>query len=701
MSTRNHKERSHDALTDRHKEAVKFWVPKVRRVLEEEYEAQLDRLGLRRDGKHTPAEGMQLPETAARIRQRVEALIVRDRIGEGTAERGFDNVKRELAYTILNRLVGLKAMEARALLYLPPPRTPTATPEQTEVLTPVAGQEYSRYVRDFRASGGSRYKYDDDAEEALFRDALIAAFGHLTGEIGALFDPEHDFACVWPTHATLARVIRMINEDLSEDAYRARDFLGWVYQFFNREEKRRVREENKGTPRTSYELAVINQFYTPSWVVKALVDNTLGRLWLQMHPESALKAKAPPPLPDERPPDLVAADYLVPRTGERIRYRRLDDAGQVQTFKRARDIALLDPACGTMHFGQYAFGLFQRMYLDEIEHAGEAGWPEEPSVREPREIPAAILEHNLFGIDIDPRAVQIASLSLMLTAKEAALRNGFSPLDIHIRKTNLVVANAVNLGRERLRALVDRVGTGEGNAPLRERLFSAVWDNLQYVGELGGLVRVRENVSQVLDDWIDARAREKGMTKLSRPKTDSQLELGSILTDLNRDRAHQLELERKVLEQEARQLEAELLEAIEATAAHKTEDPHDRIFAEDTARGLKLLQVLSRTYDVVVMNPPYGAFVPRVRGFAKAAYPHTANDIYAAFIDRATQLTEGSGYVGALVSSSFVNLSSFESLRTKILLKRNPLLLMLDLGLGILDDASVRAAALVLRGGAG
>ena len=699
MNTRNHEERSHDALTDQHKEAVKSWVPKVRRVLEEEYEAQLDRLGLKRDGNHTPAEGMQLPETAARIRQRVEALIVRDRIGEGTAERGFDNVKRMLAYTILNRLVGLKAMEARALLYLPPPGTPTATPEHTEVLTPVAGQEYSRYVRDFRAAGGSHYKYDDDAEEALLGDALIAAFRHITDEIGALFDPGHHFACVWPTHATLARVIGMINEDLSEDAYRARDFLGWVYQFFNHEEKRRVREENKGTPRTSCELAVINQFYTPSWVVKALVDNTLGRLWLQMHPDSALKAKAPPPLPDERPPDLVAADYLVPRTGERIRYQRLDDAGQVQTFKRARDIALLDPACGTMHFGQYAFGLFHRMYLDEIEHAGEAGWPEEPSVQEPCEIPAAILEHNLFGIDIDPRAVQIASLSLMLTAQEAALRNGFSPLDVHIRKTNLVVANAVNLGPERLRALVDRIGTREGNAPLRERLFSAVWDNLQHVGELGSLVRVHENVSRVLDDWIDARAREKGMTRLPRPKSESRIELGSILSDLNRDRAQQLELERKVLEHEVRQLEVELLGAIEEAAASMTEDPRDRIFAEDTARGLELLQVLSRTYDVVVMNPPYGAFVPAVTRFVKTAYPLTSNDIYAAFIDRATQLTESEGYVGALVSATFVNLKSFERLRTEILLKRNALVAMLDLGYGILDDATVETAAIVLRGG--
>ena len=700
MSTRSHDGVLHETLTDQHKEAVKAWVPRVRRVLEEEFEAQLDRLGLMPNGSHTPAHNMQLPEKAARTRERVEALLARDRIAEGTAERGFDNVRRELAYTLLNRLVGLKAMEARALLYLRPPSAPSAPPEQTEVLTPVPGQEYSRYLRDFRAAGGNRYKYDDDAEEALFRDALTAAFRHITGEIGVLFDPDHDYACVWPTHATLTHVIRMINDDLPEEAYRARDFLGWVYQFFNREEKRRVREENKGTPRSSYELAVINQFYTPSWVVKALVDNTLGRLWLQMHPSSALKAQAPPPLPDERPPDLVVADYLVPRTGERIRYQRLDDAGQVQTYKRARDIALLDPACGTMHFGQYAFGLFYRMYLDEIEHAGEAGWPDEPSVKEPYEIPAAILQHNLYGIDIDPRAIQIASLSLMLTAKEAALQHGLSPLDVRVRATNLVVANAVNLGQERLRTLVDRVGTHNGTGPLRERLFKVVWRNLQYVSELGSLVQVREAVAQVLDDWVDATAREKGLTKLAGRREHGQLELGSILTDWDRQQARQLELELGVLEEEARQLKAELLAAIEAAAGSTTDDPSDRIFAEDTARGLKLLQILSRKYDAVVMNPPYGSFVPAVSDFVKAAYPLTSNDIYAAFLDRATQLTEFEGYVGALISATFVNLKSFEKLRTEILLKRNPLIAVLDLGFGILDDATVEVAAVVLSGGA-
>ena len=140
------------------------------------------------------------------------------------------------------------------------------------------------------------------------------------------------------------------------------------------------------------------------------------------------------------------------------------------------------------------------------------------------------------------------------------------------------------------------------------------------------------------------------------PQQEQQLELGTIRSDAIRQQAHQMELQRRLLEEEATQLRHELLAGVETAAAEVGADPAQRLFAEDTARGLKLLEVLSRHYDVVVMNPPYGAFVPKVRDFVRAAYPLTYNDIYAAFIDRATQLVESEGYVGALVSATFVNL---------------------------------------------
>ena len=193
---------SRQALSDEHKEAVRSWVLRVRRVLEDEFAAQLERLGLKPSGKHTPVDRMRLPDETLAVRRRVEALIARDSIAEGSAERGYENVRRELAYTLLNRLVGLKAMEARKLLYLPPPADPSGTPEQTEVITPVQGQGRSRYLRDYRSAGGSKYRYDDDAEEKLLRHSLTAAFRYITQEIRVLVDPAHEYACVWPTHAT-------------------------------------------------------------------------------------------------------------------------------------------------------------------------------------------------------------------------------------------------------------------------------------------------------------------------------------------------------------------------------------------------------------------------------------------------------------------------------------------------------------------
>ena len=686
------------SLLDTFKDAVKGWVPKVREVLDKDFTAELKRLGIPPTGKPVPLEKMSLPEEDQKVRTRVEALLHRDSLSEGSEQKGYENVRRELSYPCLNRLLGLKCMEARGLLYLPSPGYPRGSPEPTEVITYVPGQARSRFLRDLRATGGSRYKYGDDAEQALLRDGLTAAYRFITSEIRILFDPDHEYACLWPTHGCLVRVIEMINNDLTDGAYRAQDFLGWVYQFFNRDEKKKVRDENKGTPRSSYELSVINQFYTPSWVVKTLVDNTLGRLWLQMHPDSSIRPTAPPPLPAEGNWYQPIANYLVPNTGENIRYERLADDGQVQTFKRAADIGLLDPACGTMHFGQYAFGLFHQMYLDEIQHAGDPGWPAEPSIRDSKLIPAAIIEKNLFGIDIDARAIQIASLSLLLTAKEAAASSGYSPLDVKLRRSNLVVANAVNIGEEQLRSLVGGLGDRLGSRNLQEALFKTIWENLQNVGELGSLIQVRESVTRVLDEWVDRQAKDRGITRVRAPKDTGQLVLETIVTEVERDQRKQMELERLLLEEEAVQIRQELLTGLE-DAARSEADPAQRLFAEDTARGLKLLELLSRRYDVAVMNPPYGSLVPKVKDFIKTAYPLTWNDIYSTFIERATQLTHDEGYVGALVSATFINLKTFERLRAEILLKRNPLIVMLDLGFGILDDATVEAAAVVFKGG--
>jgi len=132
------------------------------------------------------------------------------------------------------------------------------------------------------------------------------------------------------------------------------------------------------------------RLYTPAWITRFLVENTLGRLWLEIHPDSRLA------------PSMTA---LVARPA-----RRADP-------RLAREIRFLDPACGTMNFGLAAFELLHAIYAEEIGRAGEAGWPATPSVPDPSDAPASILARNIRGLDVDGRAVEIARLALRIAAR--------------------------------------------------------------------------------------------------------------------------------------------------------------------------------------------------------------------------------------------------------------------------------------------
>ncbi len=636
------------------KRKIRSWVLALRRVLEDDLRLEMKRLGIE------PAESVPISKLdylsgeERGVRRHLDALIARETKSEGTRPRGYDAVRREMAYTFLNRLVGLRCMEARGLLVI--------GGEATEVVTrrPEHGGR-SRLLRDMREADSPRYARAEDAEARLLRDGLTVAFAAVTEEIRVLFDPDHEYSRLWPSFPALKKVIQQIDEGLPPEVFASPDFLGWVYQFFNAEEKERIREKTRGTPTTPYELAVINQFYTPDWIVKFLVDNTLGRVWREMHPDTWLAGRV-----GAAGGPRAVFDYLVPRTGDDRR----------QEVRQASDLRLLDPACGTMHFGQYALALLFEMYLEEIERGGEEGWPATPSVAHPEEIAAAILEHNLFGIDIDARAIQIAALALLLTAKEVAKAHGLPPSSVQVRKMNLVAADAVSLGEEELTKFLERADGRIGDPDLRRLLVGAIWKNLQHVAQLGSLVQVSEDLAAAASDWASKGSRSQG------------------------GGAAQMSFIPGLAEAKAAGLKDALLAALHAYAVeNRSGDVMQRLFAEDTARGFELLEVLSARYDAVVMNPPYGEFIPAVKEFVAAAYPLTKNDIYAAFLDRGTQLLRPTGYLGAIVSRTFVNLSSFEKLRTQILLRRNPLVTMLDLGSGILDGAAVETAALVARGG--
>jgi hypothetical protein len=198
-----------------------------------------------------------------------------------------------------------------------------------------------------------------------------------------------------------------------ENLLRADDCLGQVYQAIN---EPALAAAYRATARSGgkfddSEIPAVTQLFTPAWVVRFLLHNTLGRSWLQLHPVSRLEL-----------------EWLVDTDGR----EKAGSAAQ-RAPALARELTVLDPACGTMNFGMAAFDLLAGMYREEMDRAGQDGWPAEPSVRHEDQVPGAVLRHNLFGIDIDPIVLELARESIAMKLRRP----------VSIGESNLLRADAL------------------------------------------------------------------------------------------------------------------------------------------------------------------------------------------------------------------------------------------------------------------
>ena len=639
------------------KSAIKSLVLDLRHTLEDELAIVLKRYGLFTDRKWSLEEPPErLTDDADREIWRRIVAVVRRGMKEGrTLPEASQDYVRESAFTFLNRLVGLKCLEVRGII--------------DEVITTrdIYGGR-SKAHRDYRDEHPRQARAPDDALPACLEAVCRRVNDEL---IGYLFDPDDDHSLVWPRYAILKTCIEKIN-GLDESVWAEDEIIGWIYQFYNAEEKVAVRK--RGKPQTPHDVAVINQFFTPRWVVKFLVDNTLGRLWLEMHPDSErVRAKCDYLVPEPLPAD----DSEV---GNRKSQIMLDPDSPINNPHAAprreatpiTRIRLLDPACGTMHFGHYACEVFDAMYRDARD------WSEVEI--EDERIPSAILEYNLFGVDIDRRAVQLAALSLFMKART------MHP-DACIRQVNLVVADATMPDSGVKKRFLARYARDKRV----QRAFAQVLDDMDQVAQVGSLLRVEERLRELL-----TRARHAAVA--SELDLRRQRELPGMEPDVR-----QMGLAETVGEDEAAAWTPhytlqELRDDLRAFAreALQEHDVNAELFATEADKAVRLLDVLMGEYDVVVMNPPYGGTTGIAKEYLKSAYPRTKNDLYATFFSKAIDFTQNGGYVGSLTSRTFFGLATFRKLREEVILQQAPPVVALDLGFGVLDDAMVETAATVL-----
>lgn len=599
--------------------AIERATQQARNLLEEDFAAQLEGdFDVHRGGSVAAEAGAHLSARKMFQRERIVAAIEHKRAAGMSAADAVADYLRDAAFTTLNRFVALKMLEARELM------------QQC-----VTNGEQSSGYREFCGMAPGLALLPDSAGYRLYIECL---FDELATEVKVLFDRRDPSSVLWPRRATFEHLLEILNASELTEVWGEDETIGWVYQYFNGHNERRKMREESQAPRNSRDLAVRNQFFTPRYVVQFLTDNTLGRIWYEMCGTTTVLA-------------------------DRCRYmvRKPLDEFAPRAKKDPRDVRVLDPACGSGHFLLYAFDVLLAIY--EEAYADSASPKSEPTGRTlaedypsldalRRAVPGLILAHNLHGVDIDSRCVQIAQLALWMRAQRAfgdfGIRRAERP---QIRRSKLVVAEPLVADDQLTKAFVSRLGDAELG-----RVFTALVDALKRAGELGLLLRL---------ETIVTRSIKRGQT-------------GDLFAPA----------------------EERIRSALARFVAETGERTRTsvRLFADDAVQGLGLFATAAQKFDVVLMNPPFGEMTHQIQEYADGHYPEGRNDIYAVFVRRAIELaSRANGYVGALTSRAFITGRDHRHFRRSLLSGSDGILVLFaDLGAGILDGAMVETAAYVL-----
>ena len=660
----------------------------LRKDIEEQFQSQF---GLQPDGSSLPLEKLthldpESLEKARRLRQwqdHVAANLLPE-VGKNRRTAAFEVMTREASFTLLNRFAALRLAEERDF-----------TVECLRKGMSSAG--FQVFERLAGTALGSRHE--------TYQHFLEAVFWELAQDLGLLFAPQRPEAVVFPSEACLQGVLAELDAPELAEIWKEDETLGWIFQYATTREERQLLRDAAAAPRNSFELAVLNQFFTPRYVVEFLADNSLGRLFSEMRPGTRLAERcslllkgsplSPPhgdPLPASAgrgekggPPWLAVGQPPTPTGGR----------GEMTTFalRDPRDLPLLDPACGSGHFLLYAYDLFEAWYEESWEQGDtpksaatgrtlREDFQDLESLR--RAIPGLILGFNLFGCDIDPRACQVAALALWLRAQRSFKAMGLSGGDRPpVEKVNIVCAEPMPGDPEQLAAFTSRltpVALGQ--------LVRVIFEKMKLAGEAGPLLKIETEIHHAIETArsqvrFAPAIQQELIAGIRRPATVQQ----QFVFDV-----------KGVKEDFWRTAEQAILGQLESFAADASDDGtvRGRLFAGDAASGLGFIDLCRRRYSVILMNPPFGATSAGSKEYIGRVYPRTKNDLYAVFIERGLDLLEPGGVLGAITSRTGFFLSSFKKWREEILMREADLIAVADLGSGVLD-AMVETAAYVMR----
>lgn len=518
------------------------------------------------------------------VRQRNKLVVVIQQKEKDTDYKtAYQYVIEEVAYTWFNRLIAIRFMEVNDYL-----------PSHIRVLSSESGKLEPDLVTTpfdaempFTAEEETQIfqlKQDNKLDE-VFRILFLKQCNALNEILPALFEKTKNYTELLLSLSVIDQdgVVYHLIHDIPEDDFNIErggqvEIIGWLYQYYNTELKDAAFAKNGKI--TKEEIPAVTQLFTPDWIVRYMVENSLGRLWVEGHPDCGLKENW--------------KYYLEEAQQEPEVQVKLSEIRKEYSTLNLEDIKLIDPCMGSGHILVYAFDVLMQIYES-------VGYSE-------RDAAKSILEHNIYGLDIDDRAYQLAYFAVMMKARQYNRRilNGENTCHVYA----IQESNTIN------RAHLKYFGAGmddiEKNAAKMQ--LEGLLDTLTDAKEYGSILNVESYNWDLLRRFVAAE------------DTAGQISMDSV--------------------------------GVEDTA-------------EQLNRLIDIGETMVRKYWVTCTNPPYAGtsnLSANVNNFVKKNYPDSKADLFAVFIERCRQMTGSNGFQAMITQHSWMFLSSFEKLREKMML---------------------------------
>ena len=590
------------------KNAIKKYAIWARRELIDRVTKRAAVFGVSKDDLGDPnadsVNGHLLSDAEKRQRQ---ALIRR------IEEKGYEQVMEEVAYTWFNRFAALRFMEVNGYL---PTHIRVFTDDEGHFRPQILSEAIHLDLDGLNKPKVYQLK-DSNQEEELFKYLLIVQCNALNGILPGMFQKIEDYTeLLLPDYllregSVIEQMVTLIPEDDWKDQVQ---IIGWLYQYYNTEPKDKVFADLKKNIKISKEhIPAATQLFTPDWIVHYMVENSLGRLWLEGHPNNELKSKWKYYLDEaEQEPDVQA---------------QLAEIRKQYAALKPEEILTIDPCAGSGHILCLLFDVLVRIYEDYGYTAREAA--------------ASIVQNNLWGLDIDDRAAQLAYFAVMMKARQYDRRFFTREVQPHV----YAIQESNGIHRDHLHYL------GRGMSDIERN-------------------NARNQMNTLLDEFIDAK--EYG--SILQPGVYDWALLSRFVADITPDQ--QVSFDES---------------GVEATQAQL------RLMI---AQG----QALAQKYHAVVTNPPYMALTntnSHLSDYVNERFLAAKSDLYSVFIKRCESLAKMNMYYAMITQQSWISLPSFIFLRKEIF-AADMAISMAQMGSRAFDEISgevVSSISFVLRRG--